>query len=431
MILDNVTIYPLKVILQNVSLPVIVRKPSWTSNFTFRVERVQNDVAYGTSFKNGKEHRRLLGGEYSFKLFEEFYLVSAIHYNSIEDLFSAKEDELFRDVFLKSLYDINASNTDNGVYEQCENSLREFLKTYGIDLENEDQTHVRECLLKSPCTKKYQEQLEQNLEFLTEERSYIPWNQQETRVAAMLETIVQASIQSNRPLTRQYARILAARYYVSNYKERIESLYKNLLVLSISDTEFATWIHDDELCFDRAIKKIIARYKKCSISHVNEQLLVTQFIHSNKFNDAVQKFPFLLDFAKKGKYKSFFEDVFEDGLNKLHVINVTGKSDTEKKAENSKEKENVSVENEKSNSENIKENSISKNEPQKHVDNRTGIEQLLSLAGTNTTNDSTPFSEFWWSIEKELIECENIDKISQSFSQKLGQVDTDIENLLY
>ena len=87
--IDNTTLYSLEEIINNVPLPVIVRKPNWTNSFTFRVERIQNGVAYGTSFRNGVEHHRLFG-EYSYRLFEKFYYVSSVRYNSIEELFSAK-----------------------------------------------------------------------------------------------------------------------------------------------------------------------------------------------------------------------------------------------------------------------------------------------------------------------------------------------------
>ena len=402
--IDNTTLYSLEEIINNVPLPVIVRKPNWTNSFTFRVERIQNGVAYGTSFRNGVEHHRLFG-EYSYRLFEKFYYVSSVRYNSIEELFSAKETELFNEVFLKSLYDVKFSNTDNGVFEQCEMYLREFLKLYGIDLDNEDRAHVRECLIKSPCCKKYSELLEQNLEFFTAERSYISWDRRETKVTVILDAIVQASIQNSRPLTRQYARILASRYYVldhSNDSISSETLYKTLFVF-LSDKEFNAWIINDATCFERIVKKAASRIKKCLVRDVDEQILVSQLIQTPKFRDASQRYPFLIDSARTGKYKPFIDAIFAKAPEPKEI---------EKKVKN--------------------EVASPQPVPVVQVDNRTGLERLLSLAKKSSQDEPSQFADFWNSIEAELKESETFERVSKvDYSYTLGDYDDDVMYLMY
>ena len=66
--------YPLTQIINEIGLPVLVKKSAWSSDFCFRVERLQNDTAYGTAYKNGIEHKRKFGGEYSYRL-DELFLV--------------------------------------------------------------------------------------------------------------------------------------------------------------------------------------------------------------------------------------------------------------------------------------------------------------------------------------------------------------------
>ena len=279
------------------------------------------------------------------------------------------------------------------------------MKLYGIDLDNEDRAHVRESLIKSPCCKKYSELLEQNLEFFTAERSYISWDRRETKVTVILDAIVQASIQNSRPLTRQYARILASRYYVldhSNNSISSETLYKTLFVF-LSDKEFNAWIINDATCFERIVKKAASRIKKCLVRDVDEQILVSQLIQTPKFRDASQRYPFLIDSARTGKYKPFIDAIFAKAPEPKEI---------EKKVKN--------------------EVASPQPVPVVQVDNRTGLERLLSLAKKSSQDEPSQFADFWNSIEAELKESATFEWVSKvDYSYTLGDYDDDVMYLMY
>ena len=74
MALDTSAIYTLEEIINNYKLPVYIRKASWSEDFVFRVENIENRVATGTAFKSGKEHNRLFG-EYTYGLSEQFFFI--------------------------------------------------------------------------------------------------------------------------------------------------------------------------------------------------------------------------------------------------------------------------------------------------------------------------------------------------------------------
>ena len=84
--------YELEQIISGVGLPVIVRKDKWSPNFVFRVERIENGTAYGTALKDGVEYHRTYG-DYSYKLFEKFYVVNTFEE---ERLAEAKKREIER-----------------------------------------------------------------------------------------------------------------------------------------------------------------------------------------------------------------------------------------------------------------------------------------------------------------------------------------------
>ena len=75
--------YELEQIIKTVGLPVVIRKEKWSPNFVFRVERVENETAYGTALKDGREYHRTYG-DYSYKLFEKFYLVKSYEEEQIQ-----------------------------------------------------------------------------------------------------------------------------------------------------------------------------------------------------------------------------------------------------------------------------------------------------------------------------------------------------------
>ena len=84
--------YELEQIIKTVGLPVVIRKEKWSPNFVFRVERVENETAYGTALKDGREYHRTYG-DYSYKLFEKFYLVKSYEEEQIAE---AKKREAAR-----------------------------------------------------------------------------------------------------------------------------------------------------------------------------------------------------------------------------------------------------------------------------------------------------------------------------------------------
>ncbi len=75
MSLDKNKEYSLTQITNEIGLPVMVKKAGWSSDFCFRVERIENDTAYGTAYKNGIEHRRRFGGDYTYRLNELFLVL--------------------------------------------------------------------------------------------------------------------------------------------------------------------------------------------------------------------------------------------------------------------------------------------------------------------------------------------------------------------
>ena len=67
--------YSLSQIVDEIGVPVLIKKPAWSNDFCFRVERIENDIAYGTAYKNGVEHKRRFGGDYTYRLNELFLVL--------------------------------------------------------------------------------------------------------------------------------------------------------------------------------------------------------------------------------------------------------------------------------------------------------------------------------------------------------------------
>ena len=67
--------YSLSQIIDEIGVPVLIKKPAWSNDFCFRVERIENDIAYGTAYKNGVEHKRRFGGDYTYRLNELFLVL--------------------------------------------------------------------------------------------------------------------------------------------------------------------------------------------------------------------------------------------------------------------------------------------------------------------------------------------------------------------
>ena len=84
--------YTLQEIVQHTSIPVLVKKSSWSDDFQFRVERVEGQTVYGTAFKNGKEHHRKFGPDYSYILSDRFVYLGKPFSRAAED----KEAERLR-----------------------------------------------------------------------------------------------------------------------------------------------------------------------------------------------------------------------------------------------------------------------------------------------------------------------------------------------
>lgn len=76
--------YELEQIISREGLPVVIRKEKWSPDFVFRVERVENGTAYGTALKDGHEYHRKYG-DYSYKLFESFFIVKSYEEDRIAE----------------------------------------------------------------------------------------------------------------------------------------------------------------------------------------------------------------------------------------------------------------------------------------------------------------------------------------------------------
>lgn len=61
-------LYPLQEIVNEIQLPFTIRKPNYSSDFYCRVDRIENNTAFCTGFKNGKEYT---ARKYSYLLSEE------------------------------------------------------------------------------------------------------------------------------------------------------------------------------------------------------------------------------------------------------------------------------------------------------------------------------------------------------------------------
>ena len=139
------------------------------------------------------------------------------------------------------------------------------------------------------------------------------------------------------------------------------------------------------------------------VRDVDEQILVSQLIQTPKFRDAAQRYPFLIDSARTGKYKPFIDAIFAKAPEPKEI---------EKKVKN--------------------EVASPQPVPVVQVDNRTGLERLLSLAKKSSQDEPSQFADFWNSIEAELKESETFERVSKvDYSYTLGDYDDDVMYLMY
>ena len=122
MVFEVGKIYTVKQLTDNLSLPLYVKKDSWSDDFYFRIERVEDGTAYGTAFKNGVEHHRRFGLDYSYGLFDKFVLLD----KPVDQ--AALEQERIRQAVLEAAEKARRLENENELEQTRKESEQELAK---------------------------------------------------------------------------------------------------------------------------------------------------------------------------------------------------------------------------------------------------------------------------------------------------------------
>ena len=141
-------LYKLSEIIAETELPFFIRKELWSADFIFRVEKIKNEIAYGTAFKNGVEYRRRYG-EYSYGLSEQFYLIDIPKKRSkqseseylAEIVSEMKAEKRESDAVLAQLSISDVVHTRGQVTERAF-LANLFSEDHQGKIENEEKTHI-------------------------------------------------------------------------------------------------------------------------------------------------------------------------------------------------------------------------------------------------------------------------------------------------
>lgn len=239
---------------------------------------------------------------------------------SIKDMFYENEDYIFKNIIWNNLFNEENKYSDSGVIMKTEKYIKKYFEDNGFDW-NANLEINRNLIKSSPKWKEIDKQQNTFYEYFCINKMNLKF---EGYSKDWVKFVIDESYSINKPLTKQYARILVGYYYFKtfNTKGTKEALYKNLLAMT-SYEEFKNWISKDvNTCFERLIKIVIKRFNKMDVQDLDERILIIQLIQSKNFTKALSEFDYLDSSAKQSAYSNIYNEVNGEKQVKSIDLNV-------------------------------------------------------------------------------------------------------------
>ncbi len=240
----------------------------------------------------------------------------------LEEMFKENEEYIFKNIILRNLFNDENKYSDSSIFEKTQDYLKKYFEDNGFDW-NSNSALIKGLISTSQKFKAIAKQQNSFYEYFCANKIDFKF---EGHFPNWVKYVIDQSYIANKPLTKQYARILVGYYYFKafNTKGSKDALYKNLLAM-ISYEEFKNWINSDTTCFDRLAYFTIKRFNKMDVQDLDERILLIQLIKSKNFIKALNEFNYLDASAKQSKYASIYNEVNKNtGINMidLNVRNV-------------------------------------------------------------------------------------------------------------
>lgn len=239
---------------------------------------------------------------------------------SIEEMFCENEDYIFKNIIWNNLFNEENKYSDSGVIMKTKKYIKQYFEDNGFDW-NANLEIILNLITSSPKWKAIAKQQDTFYEYFCINKMNLKF---EGHFSDWVKFVIDESYSINKPLTKQYARILVGYYYFKtfNTKGTKEALYKNLLAMT-SYEEFKNWISKDvNTCFERLIKIVIKRFSKMDVQDLDERVLIIQLIQSKNFTKALSEFDYLDSSAKQSAYSNIYNEANGEKQVKSIDLNV-------------------------------------------------------------------------------------------------------------
>lgn len=229
--------------------------------------------------------------------------------NDLDNIISSKASYIFNDIIYSNLFSEKNKYADNSIFEITKPYLEEYFVSLGFDWDSFSDQIINLCK-KSSKAKELVRVFDENYLYLIDNKITIDLK---GPYRVWLKSVVDQSINLNKPLTMQFARMTVAYYFYRSFSSAKpkETLYKELLCLAISEKEFSTWIVNTPDCFTSLVKHIQKRFIKIKVEKTDDRILITQLVKSKYFRNALSSFDFLDISARNSMYSSIYTEAIE------------------------------------------------------------------------------------------------------------------------
>ena len=365
------------------------------------------------------------------------------HFNDsirpFQETFHMYKDQVL-EVIKRNLFNDDVKYSDEGIFQKMEIYLKTFFedKAFEWDLCKND---VFEQIKKYKLSSKIGEILEKNYEYYLV--NLVSLNLKGT-VNEQYKYIIDYSISENRPLTKQYARMVVAAYHYFKFKhleDKKDILYSNLIAI-IAFEEIKSWIKDDANCIGLIFRRIENRFVKVKVENIDENLLIRRIFASRHFQKLRDEFAFLDYHGMTGKYAHIYEEIIKPGISRFDkkesivedskILETKPDVNAPKKEEaKNLEKNSLIIEQEQ-----VVEKQLSEKIPKKIKHKlevkEDGYDSFLKKIGNKDVKTNNLSLEYLHGMEKELESIDN-NKKNYKFTiyESSKEIDEELENLVY
>jgi hypothetical protein len=233
---------------------------------------------------------------------------------SLQEKFLLLKEKVL-EVMFKNLFNYEVRYSDEGIFNKIEPYLKTFFENEGYEWES-FKNDVIELIKKYRLTNEISEILEKNFKYYID--NLIPIEHKNT-INDLYRYVIDISISENRPLTKQYARMIIANNHYIKFKHlesEKDTLYSNIITM-IAYEEFKSWIIESDTCVDVIIKRVENRFIKIKVENIDENLLIRSILLSNHFQNLRNEFSFIDYYVMRGKYTQIYQELFKTKISNI------------------------------------------------------------------------------------------------------------------